>query len=88
METVTVNIDNNMIALLEKFIENEIYPNKSECIRAATRNLLLYHRKMKINPKIKSDIFITNGMKKDLLYNIENKLITNNQTNQEFELTN
>ncbi len=88
METVTVNIDNNMIALIENLVENEIFPNKSECIRAATRNLLLFHRKLKINSKINPNVLVVKTFKKEKFYDIENRIITNNQISQESEIIN
>ena len=46
MKTVTVNLGNDMIQLIDGIIQHEIFPNRSECIRAAIRNLLLYQQKL------------------------------------------
>lgn len=73
METVTVNINNNLITFLENCIEDNIYPNKSECIRAATRNLLLYHGKLKLLSKTKERAFIPKPYKKEVSESIGKK---------------
>ncbi|MFW9928081.1 MAG: ribbon-helix-helix domain-containing protein [Candidatus Thorarchaeota archaeon] len=49
MKTITVNLDTELLVKLNNLVSQEIFPNRSECIRAAIRNLLLYYGKLKLN---------------------------------------
>ena len=43
MRTVTVSLPPELDEFIEKLIKNEVFPNKSEFIRAAIRDLLVRH---------------------------------------------
>jgi len=75
MKTVTVNLDKNMIEILDRIVQHEIFPNRSECIRAAIRNLLLYHRKIKIDSFDKRKFFLTELFRNEIICFLENKTI-------------
>ena len=43
MRTVTVSLPEDVDEFIEKLVLNEVFPNKSEFIRTAVRDLLLKH---------------------------------------------
>jgi hypothetical protein len=79
MKTVTVNLDKNMIDLLDKIVQYEIFPNRSECIRAAIRNLLLYHQKITVDSFYKSKLLLSELFRNDLIHILENKVVLDDQ---------
>lgn len=59
MKTVTVNLNKELEDMIQELIDLQIYPNRSECIRSAIRNLLLYYNKLPIkkNDTNRAEIF-------------------------------
>ncbi|MHA2337137.1 MAG: ribbon-helix-helix domain-containing protein [Candidatus Hodarchaeales archaeon] len=80
MKTVTVNLDKNMIDLMDKIVQHEIFPNRSECIRSAVRNLLLYHRKINVDSFDKSKLLLTEIFRNDFTHILENKVMIDDQS--------
>ena len=46
MRTITVDVTEGQLTLLDELIDAKIYPNRNEAIREAIRDLLKYHHKL------------------------------------------
>jgi Arc/MetJ-type ribon-helix-helix transcriptional regulator len=79
MKTVSVNLDKNMIDLLDKIVQHEIFPNRSECIRAAIRNLLLFHQKIKVDSFHKNNLLLSELFRSEIIHLLENKMMSEDQ---------
>ena len=79
MKTVTVNLDNDMIELIDGIIQLEIFPNRSECIRAAIRNLLLFQQKLKVSNRNKNQILLPCSFRNEIIHYLEDKIIMEDQ---------